>query len=146
MFDLSWTELMVVAVVAIIFIGPKELPNALRLVGKWTGKARAMARDFQNSVDDMVRESELADLKKEFNKIQSGELQREIEKSIDPKGEIAEALSPPVLPSSPMADTAPVATKPAADALPSSLTPPPAPSAPPATAADAPLAAKPSSP
>lgn len=144
MFDLSWTELMVVAVVAIIFIGPKELPNALRMVGKWTGKARAMARDFQNSVDDMVRESELSDLKKEFNKIQSGEYQREIEKAIDPKGEVAEALSPPVLPSSPMTDMPPVATKPAADGLPASLAPPPSVAAEPH--AEATLVAKPSSP
>ena len=78
MFDLSWTELLVIAVVAIIFIGPKELPAALRTLGRWAGKARGMAREFQNSVDDMIRESELDELRKEVRKIESGEYEREM--------------------------------------------------------------------
>lgn len=95
MFDLSWTELLLIAVVAIIFIGPKELPAALRTLGRWAGKARGMAREFQNSVDDMIRESELDELRKEVRKIESGEYEREIEKTLDPKGEIGEALQAP---------------------------------------------------
>ena len=111
MFDLSWTELLVIAVVAIIFIGPKELPAALRTLGRWAGKARGMAREFQNSVDDMIRESELDELRKEVRKIESGEYEREIEKSLDPEGEIGKALQAPDI-SGPPASGDPAAAKP----------------------------------
>lgn len=60
---------MMIAVVAIIVIGPKDLPRALRTVGQWVGKARRVAGDFQDSVDDMVRESELDELRESANKI-----------------------------------------------------------------------------
>ena len=66
MFDLSWTEILVIGGVAIIFIGPKELPNALRTLGQWAGKARGLAREFQGSVDDMVRESELDEVRQQI--------------------------------------------------------------------------------
>ena len=69
MFDLSWSELLLIAVVAIVFIGPKELPGALRALGRWAGKARAMAREFQNNIDDMIRDSEIDEIRKEVNKI-----------------------------------------------------------------------------
>ena len=64
MFDLGWSEMAVIMLVAIIVIGPKDLPRVARTVGKWTGKARAMARDFQRSLDDMAREAELDEIKK----------------------------------------------------------------------------------
>ena len=105
MFDLSWTELLVIAVVAIIFIGPKELPAALRTLGRWAGKARGMAREFQNSVDDMIRESELDELRKEVRKIESGEYEREIEKSLDPEGESGNALQAPAISGPPASPT-----------------------------------------
>ena len=66
MFDIAPTELLVVAVVALLVIGPKDLPKALRFVGNWVGKARRMAAHFRAGVDNMVRESELEDLKKEW--------------------------------------------------------------------------------
>ena len=113
MFDLSWTELLVIAVVAIIFIGPKELPAALRTLGRWAGKARGMAREFQNSVDDMIRESELDELRKEVRKIESGEYEREIEKSLDPEGEIGKALQTPDISGPP---ASPPASQPDSDA------------------------------
>jgi len=128
MFDLSWTELLLIAVVAIIFIGPKELPAALRALGRWAGKARGMAREFQNSVDDMIRESELDELRKEVRKIESGEFEREIEKTLDPKGEISEALQAPNI-SGP-----PATPPPTPDASPAASTAPPAPAADPAAA------------
>ena len=56
-----------IAVVAIMVIGPKELPRALRAVGQWIGKARAMTREFQNSVNDMINESEFEELRKTAN-------------------------------------------------------------------------------
>lgn len=97
MFDLSWSEILVIGTAAIIFIGPKELPGALRTAGQWMGKARALAREFQNSVDDMIRESELEKIKTEVDKLGSGDLQRHIENTIDPQGEISQALNTPAI-------------------------------------------------
>ena len=64
MFDIGWTEMMVIAVLAIIVIGPKDLPGMLRTIGKWTGRARALAREFQSSLDEVAREAELDEIKK----------------------------------------------------------------------------------
>lgn len=65
MFDLGWSELLLVAVLAIVFIGPKDLPRVMRTLGQYVGKARAMAREFQNSFEDLARESELEELRKQ---------------------------------------------------------------------------------
>jgi sec-independent protein translocase protein TatB len=64
MFDIGWSELLVVAVVTVIFIGPRELPKMLMAVGRWTAKARAVAREFQSGLEDMAREAEMEDVKK----------------------------------------------------------------------------------
>ncbi len=64
MFDIGWTELVVIGVVALIAIGPKELPGVLRACGQWMGKIRRMAADFQDQFRDAMREAEVADLKK----------------------------------------------------------------------------------
>jgi sec-independent protein translocase protein TatB len=64
MFDISWTEFLLIGVVALIVIGPKELPGVLRTLGQWTRKVRSMAADFQNQFQEAMREAEMADLKK----------------------------------------------------------------------------------
>lgn len=66
MFDVAPTEMLVVALVALLVIGPKDLPKALRFVGKWVGKARGMARHFRSGIDTMMRESELADIEQKW--------------------------------------------------------------------------------
>jgi sec-independent protein translocase protein TatB len=66
MFDVAPTELMLVAVVALVVIGPKDLPKAMRLVGKWVGRARGIARQFRSGIDTMIRESELAEMEKQW--------------------------------------------------------------------------------
>ena len=66
MLDIGWTELLAIAVVTIVIVGPKDLPKVLRTVGKWTAKARSITREFQNSLDDMARETELDEIKKEI--------------------------------------------------------------------------------
>ena len=67
MFDIGWSELLVIAVVALIAIGPKELPGVLRMIGQWMGKARRMASDFQGQFNEAMREAEMADIKKTFD-------------------------------------------------------------------------------
>jgi sec-independent protein translocase protein TatB len=69
MFDIGWSELVVIGVVALIAIGPKELPGVLRMVGQWMGKARRMAAEFQGQFQEAMREAEVADLKKQFDDI-----------------------------------------------------------------------------
>jgi sec-independent protein translocase protein TatB len=69
MFDIGWSEYAVIAVVALIVIGPKELPGVMRMVGQWVGKARKMAGEFQGQFREAMREAEMADLKKSFDDI-----------------------------------------------------------------------------
>jgi sec-independent protein translocase protein TatB len=69
MFDISWTEFLLIGVVALIFIGPKELPAVLRMLGQWTRRIRSMAADFQNQFQEAMREAEMADLKKQVDDI-----------------------------------------------------------------------------
>jgi sec-independent protein translocase protein TatB len=69
MFDISWTELLLIGVVALVVIGPKELPGVLRTLGQWMRKVRSMAGDFQNQFNEAMREAEMADLKKQVDDI-----------------------------------------------------------------------------
>jgi sec-independent protein translocase protein TatB len=69
MFDIGWSELLLIAVVALVVIGPKELPGALRTLGQWMTKIRRMASEFQNQFQDAIREAELAELKKEVDEM-----------------------------------------------------------------------------
>ncbi len=67
MFGISWNEYILIAIVALIVIGPKELPAVMRTLGQWTRKVRSMAADFQNQFHEAMREAEMADLKKEVD-------------------------------------------------------------------------------
>ena len=67
MFDIGWSELVVIGVVALIAIGPKELPGVLRAMGHWMGKVRRMASEFQDQFREAMREAEVADLKRQFD-------------------------------------------------------------------------------
>jgi len=69
MFNIGWSEYLVIAVIALIAIGPKELPGVLRMVGQWIGKARKMAAEFQGQFQEAMREAEMADLKKSFDEV-----------------------------------------------------------------------------
>jgi sec-independent protein translocase protein TatB len=66
MFDLGWSEILVIAVVAILVVGPKDLPRLMRTVGEWVARARRMAAHFQSGVDEMIRQSELEDLRNDL--------------------------------------------------------------------------------
>jgi sec-independent protein translocase protein TatB len=99
MFDIGWSELLVIGVVALVVIGPKDLPRVLKTVGYWVRKARNVSREFQSSIEQMVREAELEDVKKEIEKVSSLDLHQEFEKTVDPTGDLKKSLEPPVLPS-----------------------------------------------
>ena len=78
MFDISWTEFLLIGVVALVVIGPKELPAVMRTMGQWTRKVRGMATEFQNQFQEAMREAEMADLKKQVD-----DMARDV-KDIDP--------------------------------------------------------------
>ena len=69
MFNIGWSEYLVIAVIALVAIGPKELPGVLRMVGQWVAKARKMATEFQGQFQEAMREAEMADLKKSFDEV-----------------------------------------------------------------------------
>jgi sec-independent protein translocase protein TatB len=103
MFDVAPTELLLVVVVALVVIGPKDLPKAMRFVGKWVGKARGMARHFRAGLDTMMREAELEELEKQW-RAQNDAIMREF-----PRIDDVAAGTPPVLP----ADAPPAGADPA---------------------------------
>ncbi len=141
MLDLSWGEIMIIGAVAVIFIGPKELPGALRTVGKFVGKARMMAREFQNNVDDMIREAELDEVKKQVTKatdFATGGIAGAIKNAVDPKGELEKAMQAPDL-GTLGSDPSPKPASPA-PAAPLAATSEPAPALPAAAQPAAPLA------
>ncbi len=114
MFDFAWSELALIAAVALVVIGPKDLPRTLRIVGQWVRKARAIAREFQGSLDQMVREAELDDIKRDIDRAANFDFDRDIRQAIDPGGELQRSLSEPVL-TDPLADQA---AKPAGEGVP----------------------------
>lgn len=92
MLDIGWPELLIVALVTIMVVGPKELPRVLRTVTQMMRKVRAMASEFQSGIDDLAREAELDDLKKDIEKTASTDLAGELENQIDPAGEVTKSL------------------------------------------------------
>lgn|SRR5512146_1513221 len=69
MFDLSWSHILIFLVVALVVVGPKDMPRLLRMVGQWVAKARGMANEFRKSFDEMARQSELDELRSEIENL-----------------------------------------------------------------------------
>jgi sec-independent protein translocase protein TatB len=88
MFDLSWGEMAVVGVVALVVLGPKELPNALRTITNLTKTARKLANEFQSGVNEIVREADLEDARKLAQGVSKGSISKAIEKAVDPTGDL----------------------------------------------------------
>ena len=95
MLDIGWSEMLLVAVIAIIVIGPKDLPRAMRTVGQWAAKVRAAAREFQGHVDDMIRDSELDEIRKEADRITRFELKDQVGARIVPDYDGGNSIAPP---------------------------------------------------
>src|SRR6266702_3880407 len=140
--DIGWSELLLIGVVALVVIGPKDLPKALRVAGFWVRKARTLSREFQSSVEQMVREAELDEMRDQLKKASEINIDQEFRQAVDPTGSLAESLKPPELPNfsgpalpEPYHD-APAATEPT-EAAPPAIAPPsdgaPAPDPPAAT-------------
>jgi sec-independent protein translocase protein TatB len=108
LFDLGWSEILLIGVVALVFIGPKDLPKAMRVAGYWVRKARTLSREFQSSIDQMIREAELDEVRQDLKKAAEFDLDKEFHNTIDPTGNLAESLKPPELPSFARTDKLPL--------------------------------------
>lgn len=92
MFDIGWQELFIIGLVTIIVIGPKDLPRVLRMVTLGMRKVRGMARDFQDGIEDLAREAELHELRKEIEKASSDDLEQELQSIADPAREVEQSM------------------------------------------------------
>ena len=97
MFDLSWSHILILLIVALVVVGPKDLPKLMRVAGRWLAKARAMADQFRKSFDEMARQSELDELRAEIDALRA---QR-------PLADVERTMQQSVLPPDPMPSIAP---------------------------------------
>ncbi len=104
MFDIAPTELLIVALVALVVIGPKDLPRVMRTVGNWVGKARGMARHFRSGLDTMMREAELEEMEKKW-KAENERIMREFPSASTPTS--APAANPDAPPPPPEGEMPP---------------------------------------
>jgi sec-independent protein translocase protein TatB len=147
MFDIGWGELLLIGIVALVAIGPKELPTVLRTLGQWMAKLRRMASEFQNQFHEAMREAEMADLKKEVDDLTStahsyanfdpvSEVRRELEST---QQQVESAMSAPT--TTPSSSAAPASGAPSSAAA--SPEPPALPTPEPPTALPSPSAGEP---
>ncbi len=134
MFDFAWSEIGLIAVVALIFIGPKDMPVAIKTISALVKKARKMAAEFRTHVDDMVKDADLGEMRDQIRQIRNFDLRGEVERTVDADGSLRRTLNETTAAtatwSAPSADTATI-ERPAEPATPE---PPPRPAfIPPAT-------------
>jgi sec-independent protein translocase protein TatB len=128
MFDLAWSELGMIAAVALILIGPKDMPVAIRTITDMIKKARRMASEFQTHVDEMMREANLGEVRDQISAIRNFDVRSEIERHIDPDRSLRDSFAGNPLETKPASDTiaapAPVDTTALAELDPIPLTAP----------------------
>ncbi len=116
MFDIGWGEFVVIGIVALIAIGPKELPGVLRAMGQWITKIRRMANEFQGQFQEAMREAEMADLKKEVDEMTDAArgfsnfdpletVRKEMDGAMESGGKASSALPPATLETDAAAET-----------------------------------------
>ena len=134
MFELDWGKLVIIGIVALIAIGPKELPAVLRTLGQWMGKIKRMANEFQGQFQEALREAEMADIKKQADDLHStvkdftsfdpmADAQKAVERAAEGAGEPATPSSEPVV-AAPSSPAEPAAVLPPID-VPGAEAPPP---------------------
>ncbi|MBV7259272.1 Sec-independent protein translocase protein TatB [Erythrobacter crassostreae] len=110
MFDIGAVELLVIVIVAILVIGPSEMPRAMRTAGRWIGQVRKVSAHFRTGIDTMVREAELEDMEKKWKAQNESIMKRSAEKAEHEVGEPVMTGPPPIADdggSDPMADDPP---------------------------------------
>ncbi len=121
MLDFNMSEMMVVAIVALLVIGPKDLPKAMRFVGYWVGRARGVARQFRSGFDSMVREAELAEMEKKWAE-ENARIMRE--HPPEPAAQPVALEGPPAPDAEPTPDSVGMPAAPNADHGPATTPPP----------------------
>ncbi len=96
MFDIGWSEMLIIGIVTLVVLGPKELPHALKTFSHWMRAARKLGSEFQSGINEIVRDAELEDAKRELQKLSTNTISDKIEKAIDPGGELKKAINEPV--------------------------------------------------
>ncbi len=133
MFDFAWSEIALIAGVALVLIGPKDLPIALKAITGMVKKARRMAGEFQTHVDDMIREADLGEVRDQFREIRRLDIRGTIARAVDSDGSIRKSLQDPLREPPPVVTTPVEAmpehtiAAPTADAAPAFIPPDPAP-------------------
>ena len=95
MFDFNWSEIALIGVVALVLIGPKDMPVAIRAISNAVKKMRRMAGEFQHHVDDMLKDADLADVKSSFDDIRGMNFKGTVRRALDPDGSIGRAFDDP---------------------------------------------------
>jgi sec-independent protein translocase protein TatB len=93
MFDFAWSEIALIGIVALIAIGPKDMPVAIKAVSEMVKKARRMAGEFQTHVDDMMRDADLAEVRNSINEIRRFDLKGAVERHVDPDGSLRDTFA-----------------------------------------------------
>lgn len=107
MFDLAWSEIAVIGLVAVLVLGPKELPQAMRTIAKMMRKMRSLTSELQGHMNEIVREAELDEVRQSIKKLSTTNLQAELTKAVDPTGEIQSTLNKPLMDEPLPSETAP---------------------------------------
>lgn len=112
MFGIDSGELLIIAVVALVVIGPKDLPRVMRVVGQWVGRARGMARHFRSGIDAMIREAELEEMDKQW-KANNEQIMRDHPQAAPESDDASDwGQAPPDVPPAPAADMVPLKAEP----------------------------------
>jgi sec-independent protein translocase protein TatB len=99
MFDIAWSELALIGAVALIVIGPKDLPKVMRSLGQWTRKARLLASEFQHNVEDMIREAELDEIRRKVQSVDPSAVKEKMDEILDTQAmEEAMKIDPSTVP------------------------------------------------
>jgi len=94
MLDIGWQELFFIGVIALLVVGPKDLPKTLGAVARMYRKARGMAGEFQSGISEMVREAELDDIKRDVEKVGRFDMEKELKEAADPTGTLTDDFDP----------------------------------------------------